>query len=435
MSNAVHPCRSVASKNGERRYQGPKYSVVDVGVVVVVAHRDPPVSRPEANILNRRSNFREAPLAPGAGSWLDCVPTMRDLDPTRGRRGSRRVDRRGRRRRARPRGAGRELRAPEPPGAGSTRRRRVRRCWSGARASGTSWSRKNLTIKGSPAATLDGNQAGHTVLISGTHTVHLRTSRSRAAWRATGGGIQASAGKLFLVHVTVEDDYAIGTTAEGGGIFFGNGTLSLASSTIRNDVAAASSSDAASATGGGILIEKGTLTITGSTIRDNSVVATSDAGDANATGGGIDVTAGADHPHRLVPRRRQPRAATAAGGAQAEFAGHVPLRRTDPLALYGDRERRDRPVHRPGGSSTRGGRRVLGGSLSQPNARLVLPGERQPGPGAGRARVRLGAGTAGSSSSATCTVTSSSVSGNRATATGSTSPARTPAASGEPARA
>jgi hypothetical protein len=32
----VHPCRSVASKNGERRYQGPKYSVVDVGVVVVV---------------------------------------------------------------------------------------------------------------------------------------------------------------------------------------------------------------------------------------------------------------------------------------------------------------------------------------------------------------------------------------------------------------
>jgi hypothetical protein len=27
----------VASKNGDRRYQGPKYSVVDVGIVVVVA--------------------------------------------------------------------------------------------------------------------------------------------------------------------------------------------------------------------------------------------------------------------------------------------------------------------------------------------------------------------------------------------------------------
>jgi len=36
MSYALHPSRSVASKNGDRRYHGPKNSVVLPGIVVVL---------------------------------------------------------------------------------------------------------------------------------------------------------------------------------------------------------------------------------------------------------------------------------------------------------------------------------------------------------------------------------------------------------------
>src|SRR5438105_1585321 len=38
---------------------------------------------------------------------------------------------------------------------------------------GTFTVNKNLTLKGNPSSTLDGNKAGTTLTVSGTHTVHL----------------------------------------------------------------------------------------------------------------------------------------------------------------------------------------------------------------------------------------------------------------------
>ena len=278
---------------------------------------------------------------------------------------------------------------------------------------------KNLTIRGSPSATLDGNQAGHVLLVSGTRTIHLANLTITRGLAATGGGIQASTGNLFLDHVTLEDDYAIGTSAEGGAIFFGNGTLSIASSTIRNDVAGASSSDTANAEGGGILIEKGALTVADSTIRNNSVLATSDAGDANATGGGIMVTAGASvhiaSSHVDANRAR----ATAASGAQAEFAGmfvgaltlsHSTVSGNVVIALSTG----------AGGSALAVGGGISGGSLSHPNAVSFS----QVNGNLAQAQAEHGFATAGDGGMellGDLTVTGSSVNGNRITATGSTS--------------
>src|SRR4051812_39143464 len=271
MSYALHPYRSVASKNGDRRYQGPKYSVVDVGVVVVVAMS--PSRQPKANIEPRFS-FRcardRSRLLRRPHRWPDALPMRRSAALAAAVLSLAAVAVM-----AVPAGAtttvscgSQNLQAKiNAAPAGSTLL--VKGTCVGNFVIG-----KSLTLQGNPTATLDGNQASHTVLISGTHTVHLANLTITRGLATTGGGIQASAGKLFLVHVTVSDDYASGTTAQGGGIFFGNGTLSIASSVIRNDVAAGSSSGTANALGGGILIEKGTLTIAGSTIRNNRVVAT-----------------------------------------------------------------------------------------------------------------------------------------------------------------
>src|SRR5580765_5645112 len=46
---------------------------------------------------------------------------------------------------------------------------------------------KNLTLRGSPSATLDGNQAGHVLLVSGTRTVHLANLTITRGLAATGG--------------------------------------------------------------------------------------------------------------------------------------------------------------------------------------------------------------------------------------------------------
>jgi fibronectin-binding autotransporter adhesin len=154
--------------------------------------------------------------------------------------------------------------------------------------------KKNLTLAGNPTATLDGDQAGTTLRIVATPTVHLSHLTVTDGLAPNGGGILADGGKLFLAHVTVAGNYAIGTSSvAGGGILFGTGTLALTASTITHDVAYAASSGYASAGGGGIAMGKGTLSITGSSLRRNSVVATSDTNDSGAVGGAIDVTSGA----------------------------------------------------------------------------------------------------------------------------------------------
>src|SRR5215470_16725589 len=63
-SYAVQPHRSVASKNGDFRYHGPKYKVLDVTSGIALASL---LTRPPSS--HRRCLRRAGPRAPGTGSF------------------------------------------------------------------------------------------------------------------------------------------------------------------------------------------------------------------------------------------------------------------------------------------------------------------------------------------------------------------------------
>jgi nitrous oxidase accessory protein NosD len=97
---------------------------------------------------------------------------------------------------------------------------------------------KNLTLKGNPSATLDGNDSGTTLTAPSTHTVHLIALRITGGSASTGAGInRAGAGTraLTLNGVTVSGNVASGTTAQGGGIFIDGGSLVLTNSHVINN--------------------------------------------------------------------------------------------------------------------------------------------------------------------------------------------------------
>jgi hypothetical protein len=146
---------------------------------------------------------------------------------------------------------------------------------------------KNLTLRGNPSATLDGNHAGTTLSIPNTHTVHLVALTITHGSAATGAGISRPlGGVLTLNRVTVRDNVASGTTfALGGGIEGGQGTLTLNASRVVNNRAVASGGATADAVGGGI--SSGELTLIGSTVSFNRAVAKSTSGDAMVLGGGV----------------------------------------------------------------------------------------------------------------------------------------------------
>src|SRR6266508_4425884 len=77
-----------------------------------------------------------------------------------------------------------------------------------------------LTLKGNPAATLDGSDAGSVLTITGASTVHLIGLSITGGLAPTGGGIkQGGGGLLTLFKVSVHDNLATGFTAQGGGIY------------------------------------------------------------------------------------------------------------------------------------------------------------------------------------------------------------------------
>jgi fibronectin-binding autotransporter adhesin len=147
---------------------------------------------------------------------------------------------------------------------------------------------KSLTIKGNPTATLDGDDAGPVLSITGTHTIHLIGLSVTGGLAASGAGIHRfGGGVLTLNKVSVHDNLVAGVTlAEGGGIFSGGGTLKLTASSVVGNRALASDPASTEADGGGIY-SLGPLTLVGSTVSANRATATSFGSTATVQGGGI----------------------------------------------------------------------------------------------------------------------------------------------------
>ena len=69
---------------------------------------------------------------------------------------------------------------------------------------------KSLTIEGNPTATLDGNDQGSVLSITGTHTIHLVGLSITGGLAITGGGIsRIGGGALTLNRVNVHDNLAL----------------------------------------------------------------------------------------------------------------------------------------------------------------------------------------------------------------------------------
>ena len=162
---------------------------------------------------------------------------------------------------------------------------------------------KNLTLKGSPTATLDGNDAGRTLTITGTRTVHLIGLEITGGYTdshvlAEGGGIFSGGGVLTLDKVRLHGNVAVsggtdgnGGTAQGGGIALDEGTLRVTDSKITDNWAISSSVAAVAALGGGIRSD-GTLSIVRTTVASNHVVGESSEEEATVGGGGVSHTNG-----------------------------------------------------------------------------------------------------------------------------------------------
>jgi fibronectin-binding autotransporter adhesin len=150
---------------------------------------------------------------------------------------------------------------------------------------------KNLTLKGNPSATLDGNDAGSTLTIPGVHTVHLFALTITGGSSVVGAGIDHSGsggGVLTLNAVTVRNNFASGTAfAEAGGIFSNSGSVRLtASDVLGNRAVASNPSGGATAIGGGI-VSNGPLALLGSTVSSNRATASSPGAGVTAVGGGV----------------------------------------------------------------------------------------------------------------------------------------------------
>jgi hypothetical protein len=154
---------------------------------------------------------------------------------------------------------------------------------------------KNLTLKGNPTATLDGNDSGTTLTIPNTHTVHLIDLTITGGRAAVGAGINHNAGILTLNRVTVENNLARGPTfAQGGGINTGNVALHLTASKVIHNWAVGTDGAGATVRAAGIAMSGSgsALTIVGSSVSDNRSAARPASGTAFALGGGIFLSQG-----------------------------------------------------------------------------------------------------------------------------------------------
>jgi fibronectin-binding autotransporter adhesin len=176
---------------------------------------------------------------------------------------------------------------------------------------------KSLTLEGNPAATLDGNDSGSVLSITGTHNVHLVGLTITGGLASSGAGInRQGGGTLTLNHVSVLRNLAIeAPAARGGGIYSIGGSLRLTASSVVENRALAEDPSDTHAEGGGIW-SLGPLAIAGSTVESNRATAISFGGDASVHGGGvyqIGEAAGMTSTHLDGNHAT----ATAAGGAAA----------------------------------------------------------------------------------------------------------------------
>jgi hypothetical protein len=148
---------------------------------------------------------------------------------------------------------------------------------------------KGLTLKGNPAATLDGNDLGPALSIDTPgKAVHLVGLTITGGTASLGGGIDKADGSLTLNRVDVTGNLATGAsgTPGGGGLRSGSGNVFVSSSTIVGNRVLATDS-AIFALGGGLLVSNGHLSIKGSTISDNRVTAHPTSAQFSAYGGGF----------------------------------------------------------------------------------------------------------------------------------------------------
>ena len=147
---------------------------------------------------------------------------------------------------------------------------------------------KNLTLQGSPTATLNGGGTGQTVVISPGKTVAL-TNLTVTGGHAIGMGPTGSGGGIFSLQatLTLTNCVVTGNTADsaGGGIASGTmgmtqaGMLTLNSTSVTNNVALNGGA-------GGILNHNGTAVITDSVISGNTAPGGGGIANGNGNGGG-----------------------------------------------------------------------------------------------------------------------------------------------------
>src|SRR5437588_5488134 len=153
---------------------------------------------------------------------------------------------------------------------------------------------QDLTLQGDPSATLDGDDTGSTLTITGTRIVHLIGLTITGGVAASGGGINRPGdGVLTLRRVTVDYNLAFDpASAKGGGIYAGTGKLRLTSSSVVHNRVLALNSAAAFANGGGIS-SGGPVTVIGSAVGSNRADARSSSANASASGAGISASTAA----------------------------------------------------------------------------------------------------------------------------------------------
>jgi hypothetical protein len=191
---------------------------------------------------------------------------------------------------------------------------------------------KSLKLVGDPSATIDGDEGGRTLDITGPNVTlsHLVVTGGRlsvsAPTVAFGGGISANGSNLTLRHVTVRGNTVEGTGGPadlaivlGGGIYSAAGSLTLIDSKVTGNVARGTAGQDNVYAGG---IYRGLdLTLIRTTVKDNRAVADDGGQDSLAQGGGIYDDEGHVEIRSSHVDGNKARVNGPAGGANAEGGG------------------------------------------------------------------------------------------------------------------
>ncbi|HEY7283609.1 MAG TPA: choice-of-anchor Q domain-containing protein [Actinomycetota bacterium] len=151
---------------------------------------------------------------------------------------------------------------------------------------------KNLTLVGTPTATLNGGGVDTTLTLDGFHAYHLSHVNITGGSASDGGGIEfAGGGSLTLDHVRVTANSAVGgrhpSVAQGGGVDVRNPAfVTITNSTIANNHVSVSGTGFQAAEGGGLYVT-GQLTISNSVVNGNTTQGSSTDNAGEGDGAGI----------------------------------------------------------------------------------------------------------------------------------------------------